>query len=462
MLDEALLRSLFADAVKRSGAVGAQLSIVKADQELHMAAGFANAARGIVMTTECLMQIGSITKLFNATIVMSLIEDGVLDLDVPLREYLPAFKVADPQTSAFLTLRHLLSMSSGLDNGPYVYSGSGDDALELYVQQLASLPQQFPLGKHFGYSNAGTCIAGHLAARVMGKSWEALLQERILRPAGLNHSAILDEHVQDQVIAVGHKISAEGLKIVEPKFSALRGRAPSGPSFALSIRELVKFGKIFLNRGMTDSGIPLLTASTLKRMVTPQVATPIRMHGTAWCLGPLMGNWNGVKVWGHGGTSNTATSFLYWIPEHHGVIAFSLNTHAAMGEFSRIAFDDILKAAFGFAKPRIDTPDIALGSFDPRRYVGNYEELGMRMEVTAGEGDTLRARWDTKAGAYQSAVIRPERSAILVPLGADRFLVSPLEGPDRHRGVVDTAFFGEDFEGRAMNVLNLLFPMRRI
>src|SRR5688500_7440997 len=128
-LDESRLQEAFAKAVERSGTFGAQLSIVKGSRQLDFAAGFADAASGVSMTADTLLQIGSITKVFNAGIVMSLVEEGLLDLDVPVASYIPNFQADDEQASRTLTLRHLMSMSSGLDNGPYVYFGSREDAL---------------------------------------------------------------------------------------------------------------------------------------------------------------------------------------------------------------------------------------------------------------------------------------------------------------------------------------------
>lgn len=463
-LDEPLLRRLFEDAVERSGAFGAQMSIIKAGEQVDFAAGFAHAARGVAMTPNTLIQIGSITKLFNAMIILSLVEDHVLDLDVPIKAYIPSFEVAGPKACPSLTLRHLLSMSSGVDNGPYIYFGSGEDALSRYVKGLKSLPQHFSPGGHFGYSNAGICIAGHAASMVTHKPWETLLWERILHPARLSRAAILDDDLQDQVVSVGHDESAAGgkPKIIEPLFAALRARAPSGPSFATSAGNLARLAKIFINKGVSDTGVRILSAASVELMMTPQIDVPTRKYGHAWCIGPVTGNWNGVQVWGHGGTSATSTSFLYWMPKVEGVIAFAVNTHAAMGEFSKAAFNDILKVAFGLSKPPIDLPERHLGSIDHRRYIGCYEELGVRMDVTPGDGDTLRAQWTPKPGENEMAVGRIEQSAILMPLGAERFLVIPSHGPDKHRGVVDMAFFGNDGCGRATNAINLLFPMSRV
>ena len=463
ILDEVLLKEMFNEAVARSGTVGAQLSIVKGNQQLNFAAGYANALLRIPMTADTLLQIGSITKLFNAMIVASLVDEDLLELEAPLTAYLPELQIGDSGLGASITLGHLLSMTSGLDNGPYIYFGSGADALARYVASCRSLLLHFLPGAHFGYSNAGICIAGHVAARAGKQSWEELLRDRILRPAKLSQSALLDADVENQVIAAGHIIEERdaGPTVVAPELGSLRARGPSGPSLAMSMNNLARFGRIFLSGGLSDSGLSIVSKRAIEWMTVPRVSVPTRKYGDAWCAGPVTGDWNGVRVWGHGGTSPTATSFLYWIPKLQGVVAFVLNTHAAMGAFSEYVFDAILKEAFGFSKPPIDVPDHQLPEANTDRYIGRYEDMGEALEVRSGDRGTLIAHWYSKHNPQERRRIRGIQSATLLPLGGDRFLVQPTNGVDRHRGKVDIAFFGTDDVGRTTNVLNLVFPMSR-
>jgi CubicO group peptidase (beta-lactamase class C family) len=462
-LDEPLLRQLFESAVRQSGALGAQLSIIKAGYRVNFAAGFSHARRGVAMTPDTLMQIGSVTKVLNATMVLTLVEEGLLDLDTPILEYAPEFQVADPEATRALTLRHLMSMSSGLDNGPYDGFGGEDEAVNRYVAALEFLPQHFAPGKHFGYSNAGICIAGYVASRVSGKPWETLLRERLLTPASLEHFAALEGDVLYQTVSAGHELLANGsLEVIDPTFTMARACGPSGISLALSASDLARFGLILINRGLADTGARILSNSSVTQMETPQIDVPTRKYGTAWCVGPFTDYWNGVQVFGHGGTTQTSSSFLHWIPDQQGVIAFIVNTHAAMAAFSSTVFDEITKAAFGIAKPRFDVREEPLTEFDPSRYIGVYQELGATMLVTEGDGKSLGARYIPNVKSRGRWPYGAERSFTLAPLGSERFLVNPPGGPENQRGVVDTSFFGEDQFGRATNMLNLVFPMRRI
>jgi CubicO group peptidase (beta-lactamase class C family) len=454
--DEALIRRLFIEAVDRSGALGAQLSIIKAQDQVHFAAGLAHAQRNIPMTPETLLKIGSISKVFNAMLVMSLFEEGQLDINTPVLQYLPEFAVSSGEATKTLTMRQLVSMSSGLDNGPYAYFGGGDDALALYVASLVALPQHFKPGRYFGYSNAGVCIAGLAASRVAGKCWERLLRERILEPGALARSAVLEADVLYQMVSAGHERSADGrITITDPSLTLSRSMAPSGDSLAMCAGDLARFGMALVSKGRADSGARLLSEDSVRMMLSPQTPMPIGVPGSAYCIGCGTALWNGVRVFGHSGATRTSSSALYWIPEQEGCIAFSVNTNSAMGKFSEHMFQEVLCAAFGVSKPRIDCAEGTRISFDPDRYTGVYQQSDATMIIVRGERHALHARY-----VPHNKILGIEQHATLRPLGGDRFLF------DRPCGValtaVDTAFFGDDSDGRATNMLNLAFPMRRI
>ena len=466
MLNESLLADLFREAVQASGAFGAQLSISDGHRQVDLAAGFADAGRGVEMTIDTVLQIGSITKVFNASVVMSLVQDGLVDLDTPVGEYVAGFKVADPHATRTLTLRHLLSMSSGLDNGRYMYFGDGEEALGRYVAQLDTLPQHFSPGRFFGYSNAGACIAGHVAATVTGTPWETLLRERIIEPAGLSSAIVTDEDLPGKHVSAGHYLRDDGPEIVQPTFSQDRSRGPSGACFALTTRDLARFGRTFLDHGRTDSGKRILSEASVVQMMERQIDVPNRVYARAWCLGPWWNDWNGVQLWGHAGGTPTSSSCIQWIPRHNAVIAFIVNTGTAFVDFRKLAFTKILNAAFGFTKPPTARATASNEPVNPRRYVGTYEHLGATMHVTNGKGESLNAtlvpqRTVQELAQHRVSFDAAERSITLTPLGWDRFLLTAPDGPDIYNNEIDTAFFGDDGEGRATNVLDGMLAMSR-
>ena len=111
---------------------------------------------------DTLFRIGSITKTFTGTVVMRLVEQGRLDLDAPVRTYLPNLRLADESVAARVTLRQCLNHSVGWLGEYYADFGRGADALSRYVAGMAELPQLTPLGQVFAYNNAAVVLAGHV------------------------------------------------------------------------------------------------------------------------------------------------------------------------------------------------------------------------------------------------------------------------------------------------------------
>src|SRR3954463_14985924 len=100
---------------EKHGVPGATLAILDGDEVGEAAYGVLNVRTQVEATPDSLFQIGSITKVWTATLVMQLVDEGLLDIDQPVVKYLPEFKVADAEVTKTVTTRHLLTHSSGID-----------------------------------------------------------------------------------------------------------------------------------------------------------------------------------------------------------------------------------------------------------------------------------------------------------------------------------------------------------
>jgi CubicO group peptidase (beta-lactamase class C family) len=438
------LRSQFVDVVEKTRTVGAQLTLLKDGQRFEFVAGRANAELDLPMTGETLVQIGSSTKLFNAALVMSLVDAGRMALDAPVARYLPTLRLGDASAAQVITVRQLLSMTSGLDNGPYTDFGSGSDSLARYVASLDTLPQLFAPGSGFGYSNAGTSIAGHAAATVAGKSWDSLLVENILAPAGLTHAASLESDFVFHRVAVGHEQDGS---LIRPWYTT-RSQAPAGSTMAMSAGDLASFGALMLDHGVTASGRRILSEQSCVTMMTPQVDTPTERYGD-WCVGSAKSIWQGVELWGHAGGNKSGSSYLFWIPARRGVIAFTSNTPGSFSELTELLFTTVADTAFGIHRPRIVRPPKPVKVRDPARFVGKFAGSGFEVTV-AHSGNDLKLR---RVETFEGNVTQEDFT--LTALGGDRFLMD-------ERTSREVAFFGNDRRGRAMNLVAPLFAMRRV
>lgn len=441
-LNEAKLQALFDHAVEVSGAVGVQVSIIRDGQQVDFVSGLANAELDIPLMQDTVIQIGSTTKIFNAAIAMKLVEEGKLKLDAPVKTYLPEFAVADEVATSTVNLGQLLSMSSGFDNGPYDDHGAGGDALAKYVASLKTLPQAFEPGQGFGYSNAGTSVAGYVSERVAGKAWDDLLKEFILAPAGLTNAATLEKDLIFQRVSVGHALNPETgeITVIRP-WHITRAQGPAGSTLAMSAHDLARFGKLFVNGGKSDNGTEVLSPTIIKTMTTVRTPVPTTTFATAWGLGPYLQDWNGTPVWGHAGGNMSGVSDLRWIPSLNGVLAVTCNTPRALSPILEALHGDMAREAFGISIPELSAPATPPVIANAERYTGTYAGVGAKFVVEKISPTELKMIAITE--------LMPESSVTLVSLGGDRFFIVPGDSADPWGSNRDMAFFGKDEIGRA-------------
>ncbi len=208
--------------------------------------GQLNVDTAVDATTDSLFQIGSITKLFTTTLVMQLVDEGLVALDDPVERHVPAF------ASRFdkCTVRHLLSHTSGLDGDYFAAFGFGDDAIPRYVEASPALPQLFAPGSYFSYCNAGFVVLGHLVERVRHEQFDVVLSERVLYPLGLRHmTARPDEalvsHGRVGPSPVVRRSDATGRAVLGDE---RRAATPAGAMMSATATELVTFAHAYRGR----------------------------------------------------------------------------------------------------------------------------------------------------------------------------------------------------------------------
>src|SRR3954467_9532037 len=200
----------------KHGVPGATLAILDREEVGEAAYGVLNIRTGVETTTDSLFQIGSISKVWTATLIMQLVDEGLLDLDAPVVTYLPDFKVADPEVTRTVTTRHLLAHTSGIDGDHFLDTGRGDDCVEKYVASCAELKQNHPLGATMSYCNSGYTVLGRILEVLRGQTWDTILRERLFAPLGLKTAGTLPEEALLHRAAVGHMTPPGGELQVAP------------------------------------------------------------------------------------------------------------------------------------------------------------------------------------------------------------------------------------------------------
>ena len=168
------------DALARRHEVpGATLAVGRGDELFDFATGVLNLSTGVETTTGSVFQIGSNTKVFTTTLIMQLVDAGQVELDAPVRRYLPDFALADPTAADEITVRQLLNHTSGIQGDYFTGFGRGDEAIERYVASLADIDLVHRPGQMWSYCNSGFAVAGRVAEVLAGIPYNKLLKERI-------------------------------------------------------------------------------------------------------------------------------------------------------------------------------------------------------------------------------------------------------------------------------------------
>jgi CubicO group peptidase (beta-lactamase class C family) len=386
--------------------------------------GTACRARSWATTVDSIFQIGSITKVWTATVAMQLVDEGKLDLDAPVADVLPELRLADPDVTKQVTLRHLLTHTSGIDGDVFTDTGRGDDALERYVGLLAEAAQNHPLGATWSYCNSGFSLVGRMIEQITGQTWEAAIRERLCTPLGLTHTVTLPEEALLFGAAAGH-IAEGGADLAKaPVWGLPRAVAPAG-LVTSRVRDVLAFARLHLTGGLAADGTRLLRADSAATMTEQHAELPDKHSlGDSWGLGWIRYGWSGHRLIGHDGNTIGQSAFLRLLPEQGVAVALLTN-----GGHARDLYQDLYREIFaevaGVDVPATLTPPEQPVTADITPWLGTYERASVRMEVLAGDdGPRLRT---TVTGPLAELTTEPTEEYAMVAVEPDLFVVRPPE-----------------------------------
>lgn len=435
---EAAVAARLRELAAKHDVVGASLAIHSPAGNAEAAYGVTNVRTGAPVTPDTVFQIGSITKVYTATLVMQLVDEGQLDLDRPVREYLPELRLADRDALTQITTRHLLAHTSGLDGDIFDDHGRGDDCVQRYVAALADVGQTSRPGELFSYCNAGWVILGRLIEVARGTVWDAAVQHHICSPLGLTDTVTLPEEAILRSVAVGHA-TYDPDRGVEPAkaWHLARAVGPAGAIVATA-REVIRFAQAHL---APDS--ELLSAAQRAAMRTEQVRLPDpNLIAEAWGLGWILFDRGTPAVIGHDGSTMGQQAYLRIVPEAD--VAITLLTNGGnMGALAHDLLDELLGEQAGIRpRPALSPPSSPV-PVDLHPFTGRYERAAVRFEITLDEDGELWLH-STPLGPL-AALIPAEPAKRLVALD-DRRLLTAEE--DKRLGQhVLLAFVGDPTTG---------------
>ena len=426
---------------------GAAIAVLANGEVIDRAAGVLSTATGVEATTDSLFQIGSITKVWTTTLVMQLVDEGRLELDVPVRTYLPDFHIADESAAAAITVRMLLCHTAGFEGDIFTDTGRGDDCVEKYVATLHDLPQLFAPGERFSYNNAGFCVLGRIVEVLRGKAYDDCLAEYLFAPLGLQHAAAGPYEAILHRAAVGHiRPEPDSAPVPAPVWCLTRSNAPAGAALAMSPRDLLTFARTHLNGGTAPNGTEVLSAAGVKTMQEIQVQLPkLALMGQAWGLGWEVIQIDGPTVIGHDGGTIGQSAFLRVVPEAGVAVALLTNGGDPVRTYREVV-GHVLRELAGVELPALPTPPENAQPVDASRYVGTYSCDVTDYVVSQDEAGRV---WldETPKGILAEIGAQPERVELAHYEGDTLIRLEPVQGL-----YMLMAFVGEDADGNALYV----------
>jgi CubicO group peptidase (beta-lactamase class C family) len=336
--------------------------------------GVANVEHAVRVTPQTVFQSGSIGKQFTAMAIMMLIEDQKLALEDPISKYLDV-----PENWSAISVRHLLTHTSGLGDYPESFSLQRDYTNDELLQMIAAQPLAFAPGEEWSYSNLGYVTLGLLIHKVSGEFWGDFLQQRVFAPLGMKHTGVISEADIIPNRAAGYVLKNGALKNQQWVSPTVNNTADG--SLYFTVEDLAKWDEA------------LETRKLISRTSYEQMWTPVKLnngttapYGFGWRITKID---SGHSVLEHGGAWQGFASYIVRYPEDRLTVAVLCNRAGASASY-------IAKRIAGFyvpsVAPRVHTA-IKLDSAILNSYAGDYRlEDRFTIKVSLA-GDRLETKW---------------------------------------------------------------------
>ena len=300
--------------------------------------GFRDYGRKLPFTAETTVPIASNTKLFTAVAAGLLVEEGKLEWDRPVREFVPAIRFYNDELNATVTIRDMLSHRTGITRHDSIWYKSDFTRKELF-ERLKYLEPSQPLRSTFLYNNMMYAGSGYVVEQLSGKTWEDFVRERILLPLGMGSTVFsIDDMVRQPDHGVPFTERRDSFELHEiPYYREAAGIGPAG-SINSNLTDMAKWLGALLNDGKAG-GKAVIPPAVLKATLAPAIALPNAMlesRGFGELLNPAYGtgrwtaSYRGHVVAYHGGDINGFHSQVSLMPyDGIGAVVLVIGNHAA-------------------------------------------------------------------------------------------------------------------------------------
>lgn len=338
--------------------------------------GIADVRSGAPVQAETRFNLGSIVKLYVATMCLRAVQQGRLSLDRPLQSDWPELPLPGA-CAREITLRHLLTHTGGFEGDVFDDMGAGADALALFATHCSSLPAPFRPGEIYSYSNVGYALLGRLLELVHRCDWDTALQLDLLEPFGLTETGTPFAPAPTLgPLALGHGGPRNAWQVID-NLRLLRANGPCGATATTSVDDLARFGLLHLRAHAGQGG--LLDSHHHGALCQRAVSVPAPNAWTGFGLGMMHFDDDG-DILGHNGAIDGVWTFLRFVPRLNLVLALMVNGGDAAGlmtEVSRAAFPH----AEGLHPCEPPAEPTTAAAVPLEAYTGRYGSTRYRVEV---------------------------------------------------------------------------------
>lgn len=330
---------------------GLAVAVVQSGRVIYQR-GLGKASPSRAMTPQTPLIIGSLSKSFTALAVMQLVEAGKLALDAPVQEYVPWFCLGDAAASSRITIKHLLTHTSGISRyaGRELLGGRGCKTIEQSVLDLRGLRLSRSVGARFQYSNTNYLILGLVVEVVSGQAFADYIQQHIFSPLGMQQSYACEAAARQSGLASGYRWWF-GLPV--PYRAPYLEDAVPAAFITASVEDMACYALALLGGG-TLNGASVLSPGGIAELHRPQVATasPGSRYGLGWRIEQL----GGVPLIRHGGEVSNFMAEMVLVPERNLGVVVLMNAGnglapAVVPDVSRMA-SSVARFLLGMPQPR--------------------------------------------------------------------------------------------------------------
>ncbi len=446
------------DEMVRSHVPGLQVAVVRENAVLYTGGvGIRDVSSAAPVTSATLFQHGSCGKAYTSLLASVLAVDGVLDLDVPVRRYVPELQLVDPVLTERVTTRDLLSHRSGLGRHDPAWICNPTWNRQECVRRLAYLPLAATWRSGMNYSNFGYALAGLVIDRATGSTWEAEMRARILEPAGMTRTGVSFQALENEPDVAAPHLVQDGVA-TPTSHRSLNGVAPAGLVLTCAT-DAARWLQLHLGKGKIGETAVLPEAAVVAAH-HPQIVLPPGMRPMpemwlfGYALGWVVGTYRGRPYISHNGGVVGFHTETVLFPEDGIGVTVSANSHtsnltlaaalqiadallgAAEGQswFDRLRGEDVAPKPTPHQNEPVHEPSHALSEYAATYSHDGYGDLivesrndGLRVFLGSEELACRHRHYDTWDLRYEDLDFKVTLTFYTDPEGVVSEAILPLE-----------------------------------